>query len=415
MKIGFVGLGKLGLPIAEVMATAGNVPHDIVGYDVQPRRSNVIQVAKTMREAVEDQEFVFVAVETPHAAEYDGSRSVEGLPLKDFDYTILKNCLREINQHVRSWQVVVIISTVLPGTVRNELKKEIPNAELLYNPYLIAMGTEQWDFLNPEMIMMGSSDGQNLERLREFYQGIVKNGCRYVCGTWEEAESAKIFYNTFISAKLSLVNMIQDVAMRIGNMNVDIVTDALAHSTQRIMSTAYMKAGMGDGGPCHPRDNIALRWLSEKLDLGYDLFDAVIDSREGQARNLAEFLLKHSNQVTILGKAFKPGVSLTTGSYSILVADMIERLGGQVEFHDPGTGDQCGQFLKPHVYLISFWHDWVHRFEFPEGSIVVDPWRQMKPVAGITVVHYGNTRPQTSNVLKFRPTRPSVEAQPQMV
>ena len=112
----------------------------------------------------------------------------------------------------------------------------------------------------------------------------MENNPRYVIGTWDECECIKVFYNTFISAKIGLVNMIQDVAEAQGNINVDVVTDALRDSTQRIMAS-YMK-GMGDGGACHPRDNIALRYMSNELDLGYDLFDAVMHSRERQAENI---------------------------------------------------------------------------------------------------------------------------------
>ena len=71
---------------------------------------------------------------------------------------------------------------------------------------------------------------------------------RYIIGTWDECECIKVFYNTFISTKLSLVNMIQDVAEKQGNINVDVVTEALAKSDQRIMGPKYMTAGMGDGG-----------------------------------------------------------------------------------------------------------------------------------------------------------------------
>ena len=87
----------------------------------------------------------------------------------------------------------------------------------------------------------------------------MENDPRYVIGTWDECECIKVFYNTFISTKIGLVNMIQDVAEKQGNINVDVVTTALAKSDQRIMGPSYMKAGMGDGGACHPRDNIALR------------------------------------------------------------------------------------------------------------------------------------------------------------
>jgi UDPglucose 6-dehydrogenase len=128
------------------------------------------------------------------------------------------------------------------------------------------------------MVIIGTEDGTttgDAKLLIDFYKTFVKSEIRYEVGTWDEAEGIKIFYNTFISTKDALVNMIQDVAEKNGNMNVDVVTGALERSTQRILGPAYMKAGMGDGGGCHPRDNIALRWLADNLDLGYDLFDAI--------------------------------------------------------------------------------------------------------------------------------------------
>ena len=103
--------------------------------------------------------------------------------------------------------------------------------------------------------------------------------------------------------------MIQDVAMKLGNIDVDVVTEALAESTQRIISKRYMKAGMGDGGGCHPRDNIALKWLAKDLDLGYDLFGSLMHAREQQAKNMADNLTKlskeHNLPIVIIGKSFK--------------------------------------------------------------------------------------------------------------
>ena len=165
----------------------------------------------------------------------------------------------------------------------------------------------------------------------------MANNPRYEIGTWDECEAIKIFYNTFISAKVGLVNMIQDFALRIGHINVDVVTDALARSTMRIMSPKYMTAGMGDAGACHPRDNIALRWLAEEYDIGYDLFDTVMHAREIQAKNLAWFLLDqsaaHKNlPVVIHGKAYKPDVPYCIGSYSTLVGFYLVQAGHQVVY-----------------------------------------------------------------------------------
>jgi UDPglucose 6-dehydrogenase len=291
MKVGFIGIGKLGMPCAETMASF----YDVTGYDIYPKHSDKIKISDSLRGAVAGKDIVFVAVQTPHDPVYDGSRPITHLPNKDFDYTIVKNVLREIDVWAAPHQLVVLISTVLPGTVRRELEPCITNARFIYNPYLIAMGSVEWDMVNPEMVIIGTKNGSetaDAQELIDFYKPLMKNSPRYVIGTWDEAECIKIFYNTFISTKISLVNMIQDVAMKSGNINVDVVTNALANSNIRIMSPKYMKAGMGDAGPCHPRDNIALRWLAEHLNLGYDIFDTIMSAREMQARNLAKFLKK---------------------------------------------------------------------------------------------------------------------------
>lgn len=214
-------------------------------------------------------------------------------------------------------QLLVLISTVLPGTVRREFVKHVTNTRFVYNPYLIAMGSVAWDMVNPEMVMIGTEDGSetgDAKELVDFYKSIMENEPRYEIGTWDECECIKVFYNTFISAKIGLVNMIQDVAEKQGNINVDVVTNALAKSTMRIMGPQYMTAGMGDGGGCHPRDNIALRYMADELDLGYDLFDAIMNAREIQADNLAKRLEYYSSErnlpIVIHGKAYKPGVRI---------------------------------------------------------------------------------------------------------
>ena len=290
-KAAMVGVGKLGQACAEVMAET----YPLVGYDVAPREPKNFPMVDSVKEAVHYADIIFIAAPTPHDPTYDGREPTAHLPNKDFDYTIVKDILTQVNHYATKDKLVVLISTVLPGTTRRELEPLITNARFVYNPYLIAMGTVGWDFSNPEMVMIGTEDGSrtgDAKELINFYHPMMLNEPRYVVGTWDECECIKIFYNTFISAKLSLVNMIQDVSEKQGNINVDVVTDALKNSTRRIMGPSYMTAGMGDGGACHPRDNIALRWMSENLGLGYDLFDAIMAAREVQARNLAERLVR---------------------------------------------------------------------------------------------------------------------------
>jgi UDPglucose 6-dehydrogenase len=290
-----------------------------------------------------------------------------------------------------------------------------PKHEFVYNPYLIAMGSVKWDMVNPEMVMIGTEDGSMTGiagELIELYKTVMENDPRYEVGTWDECEAIKIFYNTFISAKVGLVNMIQDFALKIGNINVDVVTNALARSTMRIMGPKYMTAGMGDAGACHPRDNIALRWLAKEYDIGYDLFDTVMHAREIQAKNLAKFLFDTAAQdqkflpIVIHGKAYKPDVEYCIGSYSTLVGHYLQKMGVEVKYVDPladDATDVVAEIEGPAVYL------WAHNrkitYEYTgeqaetqpyckiaTGSVIVDPWRKLESTDDVRVIHYGNTR-----------------------
>lgn len=404
MQIGFIGLGKLGLPCATEISRKN---HNVYGYDVMTKETNAINICDSIGEVVQKSEIIFIAVPTPHHPDYDGSIPSIHLEPKDFDYSVVKKCLIEVNNHAQG-QLVVLISTVLPGTTREQLEPLVTNARFVYNPYLIAMGTVAWDMVNPEMVMIGTKDGTetgDAKELIEFYKTIMENDPKYIVGTWDECECIKVFYNTFISTKIGYVNMIQDVAMKQGNINVDVVTDALCSAKTRIVNSSYMTAGMGDGGACHPRDNIALRYLSKKLDLGYDIFESVMGSREAQAKNLAKFLVDISNEnslpIVIHGKAYKPKVSYIDGSYSLLVGYYCQEMGIPPKYVDKYTGDEYTS-NDPAVFLLAhsasttykYWNNYGEEelyCEIPTGSIVVDPWRKFKS-ADLTVIQYGNTR-----------------------
>jgi len=409
--VGFVGLGKLGMPCAEVMAEK----YEVNGYDITYRKSDTVNVT-TLEETVEKADIIFVAIQTPHDTKYDGSVPSSSLPPKDFDYKPLQDCFRQLNKLVREDQLVVLISTTLPGTVRNNLRLYLDKPRFIYNPYLIAMGSVKWDMVNPEMIIIGTEHGANTHdanALIEFYKPLMENDPRYSVGTWDEAEAIKIFYNTFISMKVSLVNMIQDVSIRNGNMNVDVVTDALKSATMRITGPKYMTAGMGDAGPCHPRDNIALRWLAKDLELGYDLFEAIMTSRERQAYQMAQKLYELSTpkrqHVYIYGKAYKPGVDMCDGSYSLLVGNFLAKMGYPPTYIDPLTGDMpddlnaplYGVFLLAHNAAVTYDYTGAEELKkvklyhpIRDGSTIVDPWRTYPNdhPERIHVIHYGNSR-----------------------
>jgi UDPglucose 6-dehydrogenase len=406
--IGFIGLGKLGMDCAEVFAEKFTV----YGYDVVPRSSELVKVCD-IEQVVRSSDWIFIAVPTPHEEGYDGSVPSSHMVPKDFGHDAVKDAITNINRYADSPKNVVLISTVLPGTTRRHFAPLIdPRHQFFYNPYLIAMGSVKWDMANPEMVMIGTKNGQpdEMAPLIDIYRPLMKNNPRYVTGTWDECEAIKIFYNTFISAKVGLVNMIQDFALKIGNINVDVVTDALAQSTMRIMGPKYMTAGMGDAGACHPRDNIALRWLAQEYDIGYDLFDTVMHAREIQAKNLALFLVdiakKENLPIIIHGKAYKPDVPYCIGSYSTLIGHYIKEAGRTVKYLDPLADDDTDVInsvkgpvvlLMAHNRQITYGYtgdvrDDAFYTPIEAGSTIVDPWRKIVGMTGYKIIHYGNTR-----------------------
>ena len=407
MKIGFIGTGKLGMPCAEAIASKR---HDVRGYDVANQDSKTVLACSDIYTCVKDRDIVFIAVPTPHDPAYDGREPTAHLEPKDFNYDIVKDVMQEANKHMNPNQLLVLISTVLPGTTRREFAHLVTNTRFVYNPYLIAMGSVAWDMVNPEMVMIGTEDGSttgDAKQLVDFYKTIMENEPRYEIGTWDECECIKVFYNTFISAKIGLVNMIQDVAEIQGNIDVDVVTNALAKSTKRIMGPQYMTAGMGDGGGCHPRDNIALRYMAQELDLGYDLFDSIMNAREMQAQNLAITLVDIANEknmpIYIHGKAYKPGVPYTDGSYSLLVGHYCAEYDFEPTYIDPLTGDD-NRPEEPCVMLLAHSASTTYKYmqeegddtdklycDIPNNSVVVDPWRKYTN-DNCEVRHYGNTR-----------------------
>lgn len=404
MRIGFIGLGKLGMPCAEEMTRQ----HEVIGYDTEHRVSAHVTVTQDIQDVFKGTEIIFIAVPTPHHPDYDGSKPTTHLPVRDFDYSLVKAVLKQCERYANKDQIVALISTVLPGTTRREFARYTRNFQFVYNPYLIAMGSEAYDMVHPDMVIIGTEHGEETpasQVLSKFYKKLILNDAEHMTGTWEEAEGFKIFYNTMISARLALVNMIQDVSQRIGHMNVDRITDAFKQANIRITGKGYYKAGMGDGGACHPRDNIALSWLARELDLGYDLFAAISHSREQQTRNMAEFIAdvcrRENKPCVINGRAYKPSVPYTVGSPSVLLAGYLSEMGIAVSYADPETGDVpegeqdcvCVMTHDPQTTYDHTGNTYQQRiyFDLRAGCTVIDPWRCFKDER-YNILYYGQQK-----------------------
>ena len=136
-----------------------------------------------------------------------------------------------------------------------------------------------------------------------------------------------------------------------------------------------MKAGMGDGGACHPRDNIALRWLAKELNLGYDIFETIMTAREKQAENMALAILEHGKDVYFTSDSYKPGTNLVDGSYSLLVQYYVKKHGGQLV---NGVDTPVKVIVRVHE---------TDEITADNTTTIFDPWRSYPPADN--VVYYG--------------------------
>ena len=135
MKIGFIGLGKLGLDCAEVMAEK----YIVHGYDIYPRISDSVKVCDTPKEMIDNSDWIFIAVQTPHAEGYDGSVPSSHMDPKDFGHDAVKDAIQMVNEHATEPKKVVLISTVLPGTTRRHFYSMLDKQyQFLYNPFYTA-------------------------------------------------------------------------------------------------------------------------------------------------------------------------------------------------------------------------------------------------------------------------------------
>lgn len=401
LKVGFIGLGKLGFPCAVALEQVGG--HEVRGYDVSPNVSQILdsriapyiekefpeflsntklQLESSVEGLVKWAEVIFIAVQTPHEELYEGATPVPDSKM-DFDYSILESVTKEVsvalskNSDVNP--LIVVISTVLPGTMKKvvipHLASQREEVRFCYNPYFIAMGTTIPDFLHPEFVLVGTLREEDGQILKDLYSTIHNAPVKQM--QIESAELTKVAYNTFIGFKIVFANTLAEITSVRGG-NVDEITDALSIATTRLMSGKYLRAGMADGGGCHPRDQIAMSWLADDANLSVDIFGWLARARDSQTKRQADLIkenyLKTKLPICLLGWAYKPDTSLAIGSPARLLGSFLNKELIEYKVFDPYVFPETSLPKIPSLFFVSTNHAIFLSLELPPGSIVIDPW-----------------------------------------
>jgi len=162
-----------------------------------------------------------------------------------------------------------------------------------------------------------------------------------------------------------------------------------------------MDGGMGDGGGCHPRDNIAMSYLSDKLNISHNWFENIMQQREKQTDWLSELIIENSTdlQINILGKSFKAESNLTLGSPALLLQNLLKEKNVDVNIWDPIIDSNFEKFSKkylwdkkPQLFFLATKHDEFNNFPFFPGSVVIDPWRYISVKSDIKLIRVGDSK-----------------------
>lgn len=403
-KIGFFGLGKLGLPVALAVEDKG---HEVRGYDISPSVVENIEnrtwphaedglqelLNKTKLELtypenlVEWSDIIFVPIQTPHDSRYEGTTRLPS-DRKDFDYTYLLNGIKaiaDICAKLGEKRTVAVISTCLPGTFNEQIKDVLNDyIDYVYTPQFIAMGTVIDDYLNPEFNLIGVDSQPAAEKLSEFYATI--NQAPNIVTDITTAEGIKVSYNTWITMKTVVSNLWGELSEKLG-MNFSDIYRAWSVSSKRLLSPRYMQSGMGDGGGCHPRDNIALSFVAAKCGLSHNIFEDLMLAREDTEDWHARVAIEHANRydlpLIVLGRSFKPETNIETGSPALLMAAILDDYGMAFDHVEHMTD------LSRAVYFLGTQNAEYAGYDFPAGSVVIDPFGYIEDMPEVTVVRLG--------------------------
>jgi UDPglucose 6-dehydrogenase len=305
---------------------AGEVPIHEPGLEELVRR-NAERLTFTLdvAEAVRDADFLYVAVGTPPT--YSG----------DADLSAVWTVVDELDG-VAGRAVMVMKSTVPVGTgakVRHRLdERGLEHIGYVSNPEFTAEGTAVRDFQHPDRIVVGSfdeADGDAVEQLHKGIDGAV------VRSDVASAEMIKLAANAALMTRISFINEIANVCEATG---ADVVRVAEGVGLDRRIGSSFLRAGIGYGGSCFPKDSLALKQLAANSGYHFQLLNAVIEVNELQKRRVIGKLQQHldrlrGKEVALLGVAFKPNTDDTREAPSLVLAGRLVAEGAHVRAWDP--------------------------------------------------------------------------------
>ena len=382
--IGVFGAGWVGLVTGGCFAELG---HDVVIRDVMPERIESLQKGELpfheadlpevlernrdrLRYTLDPHDLagadaLFICVQTPPT--YSG----------DADLSFVWSALDDLPKTERR-QILVMKSTVPVGTgekVRAALEaRGLSNVGYVSNPEFLAEGHAVRDFLNPDRIVIGAFEDEDAAAVEALYRGIEAPVVRTDVAS---AEMIKLAANAFLMTRISFINEIANVCEAVG---ADVEEVAKGVGLDHRLGPHFLRAGIGYGGSCFPKDSLALKQLASNSGYHFQLLAAVIEVNELQKRRVIQKLQKHlgklrGKKIALLGLAFKAGTDDMREAPSLVLASRLLAEGAEVRAWDPVA--RPGELMKGAVFADTV----AEAVRDADAAVIVTEWDELKELA----------------------------------
>jgi UDPglucose 6-dehydrogenase len=382
--IGIFGAGWVGLVTGGCFAELG---HQVIVRDVLPEKIAALQVGRMPfhepdlpdvlgrnrdrirytldADEVAGADVLFICVQTPPTYSGDADLSYVWTALDDLP-------------HVERRQILVMKSTVPVGTgekVRAALEaRGLENVGYVSNPEFLAEGRAIRDFMEPDRIVIGAFADEDAAVVERLYSGIEAPVVRTDVAS---AEMIKLAANAFLMTRISFINEIANVCEAVG---ADVVEVARGIGLDHRLGPHFLRAGIGYGGSCFPKDSLALKQLASNSGYHFQLLAAVIEVNELQKRRVIQKLQKHlgklrGKKVALLGLAFKAGTDDLREAPSLVLASRLLAEGAEVRAWDPVA--QPGELMKGAVLCGSV----LEAVTGADAAVIVTEWEELRGLA----------------------------------
>lgn len=420
MNISVIGLGKLGSPLAAVLASKG---HTVVGVDLNEQFINALNEGRSpvaepgldelvqrsqarlsattdCEAAIEETEVSFIIVPTP--SESDGEFSLK------YVLSAAESIGRAL-QRKNEFHLVVLTSTVMPGATQNEVLPALEKYSgkycgtdfgLCYNPEFIALGSVIHDMLHPDFILIGESDVHSGEMLTNIHLGVCDNSPLVARMNFVNAELTKLAVNTFVTTKISYANMLAQVCEQMPGADVDVVTSALGLDTR--IGRRYLKGALGYGGPCFPRDNIAFSRLARQVGANSSLAEATDRANRQHITWLTDIVLRElppNGKVGVLGLSYKPHTNVIEESQGLELASNLLAKGVPLALYDPAAMENARAVLSKEAVFANSIEECTRQVDV---VVITTPWDEFKALSPQDL-NYSNGRPTVIDCWRILP------------